>query len=144
MRVSEACALKWSDVNWTQKHLRILGKGSKERLVVLPQSIWKLLEDAKTLQKDTQTNKRIFSFSTRTAYEKVKSWGKKAKLLKPLNPHALRHSFATHLLADGTNLRTLQALLGHSSLQATQKYTHLNLEQLAQTLKERHPLGKKV
>ena len=67
--------------------------------------------------------------------------GKKAKLIKPLHPHALRHSFATHLLSDGVQLKTLQSLLGHSSLTATQKYTHLNLEQMAQTLEKKHPLG---
>ncbi len=141
LRVSEACALKWMDIQWNEKVIRVLGKGQKERLIVLPQKVWTLLKELKLKGKD-QTNQKVFSFTTRTAYEKVRTWGKKACLLKPLHPHALRHSFATHLLSDGVNLRTLQALLGHSSLTATQKYTHLNLRQLAQTLEKKHPLGK--
>ena len=77
----------------------------------------------------------------RTAYNIVKEWGQKAGLNKPLHPHALRHSFATHLLSDGSDLRSLQKLLGHSSLSSTEQYTHLSLSQLANTLEGHHPLG---
>ncbi|MCB0386949.1 MAG: tyrosine-type recombinase/integrase, partial [Bdellovibrionales bacterium] len=63
--------------------------------------------------------------------------------LHPLHPHALRHSFASHLLAGGTDLRVLQEMLGHESLTSTQKYTHLNLENLARTIENHHPLGHK-
>ena len=61
--------------------------------------------------------------------------------MKPLHPHALRHSYATHLLTSGANLRTLQELLGHQSLQATQRYTHLGIDHLARTMEAFHPLG---
>jgi integrase/recombinase XerC/integrase/recombinase XerD len=81
------------------------------------------------------------ALSTRVAYSWIRQLGLKAGLLRPLHPHLLRHSFATHLLVSGASLRTLQELLGHSSLQATEKYTHLNLDQLARTLAQHHPLG---
>ena len=61
--------------------------------------------------------------------------------MQTLNPHALRHSFATHLLTSGANLRVLQELLGHKSLQATEKYTHLGIDQLARVMEQHHPLG---
>ena len=80
--------------------------------------------------------------NTRTAYEMIRGLGKKVGLMNPLHPHALRHSFATHLLASGANLRTLQTLLGHDSLQATEKYTHLNVDQLARLIEQTHPLAK--
>ncbi|HWU44604.1 MAG TPA: tyrosine-type recombinase/integrase, partial [Bdellovibrio sp.] len=82
------------------------------------------------------------ALSQRRAYEMVRQSGVRAGLLKPLHPHALRHSFATHLLSSGANLRTLQELLGHESLQATEKYTHLGIDQLARTMEQLHPLGK--
>jgi integrase/recombinase XerC/integrase/recombinase XerD len=79
---------------------------------------------------------------TRTGYEIIRQCGARAGLLKPLNPHALRHSFATHMLSSGTNLRVLQELLGHESLTATQKYLHLSMDSLARTMEKNHPLGK--
>jgi integrase/recombinase XerC/integrase/recombinase XerD len=82
------------------------------------------------------------ALSTRKGYEIVRRAGQSAGLLKPLHPHALRHSFATHLLESGANLRSLQELLGHRTLQATQRYTHVSLNQLARTLEERHPLSR--
>jgi integrase/recombinase XerC/integrase/recombinase XerD len=77
----------------------------------------------------------------RRAYELVRRAGAAAGLRQPLNPHALRHSFATHLLQSGANLRTLQELLGHSSLAATQRYLHLSLDELARGMERWHPLG---
>ena len=71
----------------------------------------------------------------------VKAVGVRAGLIKSLNPHALRHSYATHMLSSGVNLRTLQELLGHTSLRATQKYTHLSLDKLAQVVEKYHPLA---
>jgi len=63
--------------------------------------------------------------------------------MKPLNPHALRHSYATHLLSSGSNLRIIQELLGHDSLTTTEKYTHLSIDQLSESLNNFHPLAKK-
>lgn len=143
LRVSEACNLRWSEVQLTQQALRVKGKGSKERVVVLPSLTAKVLQRWK---KESSFDEFVFGekpLNTRTAYEMVRQSGIRAGLLKPLHPHALRHSFATHLLSSGANLRTLQEMLGHESLQATEKYTHLGIDQLARTMEEMHPLGKK-
>lgn len=142
LRVSEACNLKWSEVFMSQKILRVTGKGSKERVIALPTLTVQVLL---TWKKESGFNEFVFGeepLNPRTAYDMVKLSGQRAGLLKPLHPHALRHSFATHLLSSGANLRTLQELLGHESLQATEKYTHLGIDQLARTLENLHPLGK--
>lgn len=142
LRVSEACNLKWSEVQTSQKVLRVKGKGSKERVVALPSLTVEVLLKWK---KESSFDEYVFGekpLNSRTAYEMVRQSGIRAGLLKPLHPHALRHSFATHLLSSGANLRTLQELLGHESLQATEKYTHLGIDQLARTMENLHPLGK--
>jgi len=138
LRVSEACGLRWSAVDFSARVLRVLGKGSKERLVALPDRV------LKCLSKLPRTGDYVFGsepLSTRRAYDRVRAAGARAALLQPLHPHALRHSFATHLLTSGANLRTLQELLGHSTLQATQRYTHIGIDQLANTLEKFHPHG---
>ncbi|MEK2690113.1 tyrosine-type recombinase/integrase [Bdellovibrio sp. GT3] len=142
LRISEACNLRWSSVQLPQKTLRVLGKGNKERVVALPQMTVQVLQRWK---KECGFDDFIFGekpLVQRTAYEMVRKSGQRAGLLKPLHPHALRHSFATHLLSSGANLRTLQEMLGHESLQATEKYTHLGIDQLARTMESLHPLGK--
>ena len=105
-----------------------------------------LIENLKRLRKIHKDDVYIFGdkpMDSRAAYALIRTRGAKAGLLRPLHPHALRHSFATHLLSSGANLRSLQELLGHSSLQATEKYTHLSLNQLARTLEKTHPFGDK-
>lgn len=142
LRVSEACSLRWEQIQFQQKVLRLVGKGSKERIVALPEMVVQALLK---WQKDSPVTEYIFGASAlnpRTAYEMIRQSGQRAGLLKPLHPHALRHSFATHLLTSGANLRTLQELLGHESLQATEKYTHLGIDHLARTMEKMHPLGK--
>ncbi len=140
LRISEACGLKWSQVETATRSLTIKGKGSKERRIALVKVAMEALKDL------PRTGAYIFGdepLNTRTAYSIVRKWGVKAGLLKPLHPHALRHSFATHLLSSGTDLRILQELLGHESLTATQKYLHLSLDHLARTMESNHPLGEK-
>ena len=142
LRISEACNLKWSHINISQRTLRILGKGKKERLVTIPSLTISALQD---LQKQSQISDYVFGdkpLNQRGAYEIIRKAGVRAQLLKPLHPHALRHSFATHLLSSGANLRILQELLGHESLQTTEKYTHLGIDHLARTMDQLHPLGK--
>jgi integrase/recombinase XerC/integrase/recombinase XerD len=143
LRISEACNLRWSSVHLDQKILRVMGKGNKERVVALPDLT---IKNLRRWKKESSFDDYVFGekpLVQRTAYEMVRQSGLRAGLLKPLHPHALRHSFATHLLSSGANLRTLQELLGHESLQATEKYTHLGIDQLARTMESLHPLGKK-
>lgn len=139
LRVSEACRLRWRDLHKPTRSLTILGKGGKERLVVAPQSVFAVLEKMEAKNPYVLGEKPL---DPRKAYELVRRAGRRAGFLKPLNPHALRHSYATHLLTSGANLRTLQELLGHATLQATEKYLHLNVDELARTLEKHHPLTK--
>ena len=141
LRISEACHLKWSAITFSQRKVTILGKGNKERILVLPAFCIDHLLNLK------QKHRSDFLFAEsalnpRTGFEMIRNCGKKAGLMNTIHPHALRHSFATHLLASGANLRVLQKLLGHDSLQATEKYTHLNIDSLARTMENNHPLGK--
>lgn len=141
LRISEACGLRWSDIDFDRRLARVMGKGSKERLVPLP---GKTCDRMKALR-DSRGGAFVFGdqgLSTRVAYNWIRARGEKAGLHHRLHPHALRHSYATHLLAGGANLRTLQELLGHESLRATERYTHLGIDQLARTLERHHPLGK--
>jgi integrase/recombinase XerC/integrase/recombinase XerD len=146
LRVSEACAVRWRQIDFKKRVIRILGKGGKERLVVFPElsiAELKFFESLKASGKGEFVFGQTAPMNTRIAYGIVRARGARAGLLKPLHPHALRHSYATHLLASGANLRTLQELLGHATLQATSRYTHLNIDQLAQTLESFHPLRSK-
>ncbi|OFZ20229.1 MAG: hypothetical protein A2Z20_00540 [Bdellovibrionales bacterium RBG_16_40_8] len=143
LRVSEACNLKWSELDLSTRTIVVKGKGGKERKVALV----RLLVEA--LKRLSRNSKYVFSsqkdtepINTRVAYEIVRRSGAQAGLMKPLHPHALRHSFATHMLSSGTDLRILQELLGHESLTATQKYLHLSIDSLARTMEENHPFGR--
>ena len=139
LRVSEACSLRWRDLNHDTKSIRVSGKGGRDRIVTLPNSAWKAVC---SLERDGDyvLGGRM-PLTTRKAYDWVRNGGKNAGLLKPLHPHALRHSYATHLLTSGADLRVLQELLGHRSLAATQRYTHLSLDHLARSLENHHPLS---
>lgn len=144
LRISEACNLKWSEINLLQKSLRILGKGNKERIVIIPEMV---IEVLKKFKSSSEHKNFIFGeapLNTRVGFEWIRQTGIKANLIKHLHPHALRHSFATHLLTSGANLRVIQTLLGHESLVATEKYTHLSLNQLYHVMENHHPLGKKI
>ncbi len=139
LRVSEACGLRWKDLKKDSRSILVRGKGGKERLVSLPHSCWKAITGMPAGGKYVLSAE--IPLSTRKAYEWVRRAGIDAKLMRPLHPHALRHSFATHLLSSGADLRVLQELLGHSSLAATQKYTHLSIDHLARSLEKHHPLS---
>ncbi len=146
LRVGEACEMKKNQIQFAQKILRVKGKGGKERLTVMTTftitALKKLLRVAVVPDSDSIWGRA--PLNTRTAYEMIRQMGRRTELQSDLHPHALRHSFATHLLSSGANLRTLQELLGHSSLTATEKYTHLSMGQLAQTMNHFHPFGNKV
>lgn len=158
LRVSEGCQLKIKDINEFDKKILIRGKGAKERFAVCPKFVWDEWRDYRSFlaqKKITSRTKVEYVFfrttsdksadraiSERTGYAWIRSIGTRSGLTQSLNPHALRHSFATHLLNSGANLRVIQNLLGHSTLAATEKYTHLNLTQLYETMERTHPLGK--
>ena len=141
------CLLKSSDMRFAAEQTRSRSAGKAE--LVLSKHFER--EDSHDLQSnkkgaaESQRNvprdPRVFpGLAVRQAYEIVRRWGQRAGLSKPLSPHVLRHSFATHLLSSGSDLRTLQELLGHRSLSATQKYTHLQMSHLNRLLESYHPL----
>jgi site-specific recombinase XerD len=138
LRVSEACGLSWKNIDLSRPSMVVSGKGGRARQIVMPDICWIELKRHRSLDEFVFGAQPL---SPRKAYQLIRDAGTRAGLSKPLNPHALRHSFATHLLSGGADLRVIQELLGHRSLAATQKYTHLSVDHLARILEERHPLG---
>jgi len=143
MRISEACNLRWKDVQLDQRKILVIGKGQKERLIIIPETCNDVLKAFQARNKNMEFVFGEEPLSTRKGYELIRTLGRKVGLMNPLHPHSLRHSFATHMLASGTNLRVLQSMLGHDSLTATEKYTHLNIDTLARIVEVKHPLSKK-
>ncbi len=144
LRISEACHLQSCDFDVYHGRIKVLGKGGKERWVHLPGTICQFIDE---WMKKNQGQKWIWGpqpLNPRTGYQWIRDLGNQAGLQQGLHPHALRHSYATHLLTSGADLRALQELLGHSSLTATQRYTHLSMDQLAQTMQTHHPMGKRL
>lgn len=143
MRISEACNLRWKNIQLDQRKILVVGKGNKERLIIIPETCNDVLKAFHARNKNMEFVFGEEPLSTRKGYELIRTLGRQVGLMNPLHPHSLRHSFATHMLASGTNLRTLQSMLGHDSLTATEKYTHLNIDTLARIVEVKHPLSKK-
>ena len=139
MRVSELVKLKITDLN-TEERIGWVrsGKGKKDRLFVLPE---KLIIELKDYIEEHKENTYLFSkekpLTTRNIQKIIKNLSQKAEIQKKVTPHTLRHSYATHLLESGTDIRKIQALLGHENLSTTQIYTHVSTEELK---KVRNPL----
>ena len=135
LRVSEAVKLKTEDLNLKERTARVKGgKGNKDRTVILSK-FWikkfkKSLSKRKTKSPFVFAKKNGMPISTDSVQRLVKKAAKKAGIQKEVTPHTLRHSHATHLLEAGENIRTIQELLGHSSLATTQIYTHVSVESL--------------
>jgi len=134
-RVGEIVKLKVDDLNFKEKTAMIRsGKGNKDRIIILSKD-W-IIELKKYLKKKKIQSEYVFSkkngtnLSTDTVQRIIKESAKKAGITKRVTPHCLRHSYATHLLESGTNIRYIQTLLGHSSLNTTQIYTNVASEQL--------------
>lgn len=138
LRISEACRIQWKDIDPRQEKIRVLGKGNKERWVVVPPRV---INAIKALPDEGDFIWGAFPLKERMVFEWIRQAANKAQLKSPLNPHALRHSYATHLLTAGINLRSLQELMGHSTLVSTEKYLHLSLDHLARTIQIHHPLS---
>lgn len=149
LRVSELVGLKPEMINLQDGWVRVLGKGSKERLIPIHKRAATLLEKYLLLRGRRFPNGAPEAFLGRSGgkISRVQFWrdlaalGKLAGLRRPLHPHLLRHTFATHLLQGGADLRAVQELLGHSSLSTTQIYTHLDPAGLKDAHDKFHPRG---
>lgn len=137
LRVSELVNLNWSDISLSQGYLRCFGKGSKERVVPIGSMANEALKSYKAeIGPEKKTNLRmgqpIFCnrqgkrLSRLVVWQIIKRLASKAGITKKLSPHTLRHSFATHLIENGADLRAVQELLGHTSVVTTQLYTHIS------------------
>jgi integrase/recombinase XerC/integrase/recombinase XerD len=142
LRISEACQLQWKNIQISEQKILVLGKGNKERYAMLPSFCIQHFENELGKNSGEKFVLGNEPMNPRAGFELIRKLGAAAGLMSPLHPHALRHSYATHLLASGTNLRVLQQLLGHESLQATEKYTHLSVDHLARLIDKTHPLVK--
>lgn len=152
LRVSELVGLHINQINTNLGLVRLIGKGNKERVIPVGEEAlhWleQYLKDARPeLQRDKSNSNALFLSSRGSAITRQAFWQNiKKHLLKAgvktvFSPHSLRHAFATHLLNHGADLRTVQMLLGHSSLSTTQIYTHIAQERLQSIHAEHHPRG---
>ena len=150
MRVSELINLTLERVDLNMKYIIAFGKGSKERIVPLGSVAAEFLQQylekvrPKLTHEDRNTNIVFLAFGghelTRQRFwQIIRAYGRKAKINKALTPHILRHSFATHLLDNGADLRSVQELLGHSDISTTQIYTHLTNKRLRDIYAKAHP-----
>ena len=149
-RISEMTAVKWGEIDFGRGTLIVTGKGSKERLVILGKpaidSLLRLRAKAEELGPElaadgadaflSPTRRRV---SPRLMQRRMKTYLVEAGLPTDLTPHKLRHSFATHLLDAGADLRSVQEMLGHASLSTTQIYTHVSVERLKDAVAKAHP-----
>ncbi len=149
LRVTELCKLATSDVRFDKGYVRCVGKGDKERLVPIGRRALEAVRQylvksrPKLEQKNSPTllflNRRGGACSRHGFWKTVSDAGRKAGIKKKLKPHMLRHSFATHLLDRGADLRAVQMMLGHADIATTQIYTHVVEERLKQVYREHHP-----
>jgi len=149
LRVSELCGLRVSDIQREEGCVRCIGKGDKERLVPVGrqalEAVERYLRDSRTKLLGERNSPFLFLGQTGNAIDRVAYWqrlrnyGRKAGLRRSLKPHMLRHSFATHLLDRGADLRSVQIMLGHADISTTQIYTHVVEERLKRVYKEHHP-----
>jgi len=150
LRVSELTELQISNINFKENYLKIQGKGDKVRFVPLADYtadfIKNYINNIRSKQKINPKysdilflNSRGAQISRQMVFLIIKEIVKKAGIQKNISPHTFRHSFATHLLQNGADLRFIQEMLGHSSITTTEIYTHLNTEELHETILKYHP-----
>lgn len=150
LRVSEVSKLTLNELNLEAGFLRTTGKGNKERIVPVGKTAAKwlhqyLTESRPLLGKDNRSRAEVFlsspgrSLSTKTIWHLVKKYARAAGIQKNIKPHTLRHSFATHLLDNGGDLRVIQEMLGHADISTTQIYTHVDQGRLKDTHYRFHP-----
>jgi integrase/recombinase XerD len=149
IRVSELVGLELNDVNFELGYVLVYGKGGKERIVPLGEEAKKKLSNYLKLSRPKllQVRTSIYLFVTRRGgkmtrqgfWKLIKNYANKIGINQRVSPHTLRHSFATHLLERGADLRTIQVMLGHSDISTTQIYTHIEKERLKEVHKKYHP-----
>jgi site-specific recombinase XerD len=146
LRASELVGLNCADIDLSAQTVLAFGKGSKERITLFGQSCMQALDVyikservLPTQDNPLFTNAQGRRLTTRTVQNIIKRWAMQAGLPAEISPHTLRHSFATHLLDGGADLKTVQQLLGHENLSTTQIYTHISIDRLRETVLNAHP-----
>ena len=150
LRVSELVNLKYSSFDFERSVIKVLGKGSKERIIPFGDSALSWLKQYIDFrrQNNLSMNSKYFFISQKLSqvtrqsfWQRVEHYQKIASIPYKISPHTLRHAFATHLLNNGADLRSVQMLLGHSDLSTTQIYTHIAKQRLSEMIKKHHPRG---
>ena len=147
LRRSEVCGLNVGDLDLLSGTVRVFGKGSKERIVPVGRQALRRLKDymdRRSIEDNRDDSPLFLSVKGRRISDAavpliLKRWARAANLHKSVTPHSLRHSFATHLLSRGCDLKSLQEMLGHKNLSTTQVYTHVSLEHLKKVYERTHP-----
>lgn len=153
LRVSELVNLKLSDIDFEQHFMRVEGKGSKQRLVPLSEpaenaiKLWLYDRNLLTIKHGQENfaflNRRGHQLTREMIFTIVRRLAAEAGVRKTISPHTFRHSFATHMLEGGANLRAIQAMLGHESILTTEIYTHMDMTFLRTEILDKHPRNKK-
>lgn len=149
IRCSELVAIRLKDINFAQKTILIQGKGRQERLALFgnkaAEKIQSYLQNERISVNSPDEalflNNRCEMLSTRAVQRTIEVFRRFLKISRPITPHKIRHTFATHLLNQGVDLRVVQELLGHKSLSSTEKYTHVSNTQLARLCENLHPIN---
>lgn len=139
VRVSELVNVKKQDIDVERNTIKVFGKGAKERIVLMPDEMKAQLILYCGGFSDGQ---KLFDLNIRTVERTIKMLAARAGINKKVTPHKLRHSFATHMLQNGGNVVAIQKLLGHTSLNTTQIYTHYSVDELKDMYAHTHPMGK--
>ncbi len=152
MRISELVGLNLGDVNTAEGYVRCFGKGNKERIVPIYEQAARLVKEYTEETRPKLAHKKdgvaLFlnprgdRLTRQGFWQKLKEYAKSAGLDAKISPHTLRHSFATHMLSGGADLRAVQELLGHANISTTQVYTHLTSEHVRRTYERSHPRAK--
>jgi len=151
LRISELISLSMGSINWQVGFLIVMGKGSKERVVPIGKTAYdcvrRYVEESRPKLLKTKSTDVLFlnrfgrGFTRQGLWKIIVGYAKKAGLAKNVHPHTFRHSFATHLLAGGADLRAVQVMLGHADISTTQIYTHVTKERLKEIHSRYHPRG---
>lgn len=153
LRVSELVELKLSDIFWQEEFIKVVGKGNKERLIPISRTALKEIKNYLTerinlpIKKGSEDivflNRRGNKLTRQMIFIIINKLADEIGLDKQIGPHTFRHSFATHLLEGGANLRVIQEMLGHESILTTEIYTHVDVHFLRETIMSYHPRNKK-